>query len=172
MSNDKRKPIEERIAALLGKSSYVDLRDGLGGTCPLRIRDQDIAAALGWVSQRVGKLGPLVLETHYGSTLIHKPAIRQAWEERERKPGQTREQVVVTRFAGELATRQLASFKYTSTDYAELSYLIFSRRETLQLRVRDAASWLDGIRDTALVEMRRSLREKWGADKEAKKAAA
>lgn len=163
--NDKRKPVEERIAALIGKSAYVDLRDGLGGTCPLRIRDQDIAAALGWVSKTVGKAAPMVLETHYGSTLIHEDALLRMWEDREHKPGQAREVVVVTRFAGALAIRQVAGAKHGVTQYAQYAYLIMSRRETLQARVTDAMAWLEEVRDTGLRELRRRLRDIW-ADKE------
>lgn len=161
--DDKKRPVEERIASLLGKSAYVDIRDGLGGTCPLRIRDQDIAAALGWVAQRVGVVGPKVLETHYASTLLHKDALRREWEsvERGRMGPLTDRQIVLLRFAGEMAVRQMASTRYTTSHFADIAYLIHCRRDDLQTRTAQAAAWLEGIRATALSVLCESLRDRW-----------
>lgn len=161
---DKKRPIEERIAAGMGKSAYVDLRDGVGGTNPLKLTDQDIYAALGIVSDRLGRLSAQVLETYYGSTLIHQAAMQRAWEDQERKPGDTREQIVLTRFAGALAIRALAGSKFTNASYAEYAYLIFSRRTSLQQRVHDATAWLEGVRATALAELRKTLRDRDALD--------
>jgi len=153
MANDTK--IEKRIAKLFGRSAYRDIREGFGGNGVDHeaLTDQDIAAALGMVVERMGRIASLVLETHYGSTLIHAPELRRAWEGRERQKGDTREQVVLTRFAGELAIRELAGARHTSTCYAEYSYLIFSRRETLQDRVQDARHWLNDIRNEAVREL-------------------
>lgn len=157
--NDKKRPIEERIAAMIGRTAYSDLREGTGGTSPARIRDQDIAAALGMVSREVGKLAPLVLETYYGSTLIHQRALTRAWEEQQ---GCTvRDEIVISRMAGALAVREMAGVRHCSTEYAEYAYLIFSRREALQDRVKAAGAWLDGIRSAGLAELRRCLRDTW-----------
>ncbi|UHQ21909.1 hypothetical protein LVB77_14670 [Lysobacter sp. 5GHs7-4] len=157
--NEKKRPIEERVAAMLGRSAYADLREGTGGTCPLQIRDQDIAAALGWVSQKVGKLAPLALETYYGSTLVHQNTLMRAWEEKE--GGQTREQLSLTRLSGALAVRELAGAKHCTTAYAEYAYLIVSRREVLQQRVRAAGAWLEDLKSTGLRELRAKLRDIW-----------
>lgn len=157
--NDKKRPIEERIAAMLGRTAYADIRDGTGGTCPLRIRDQDIAAALGWVAQSVGKLAPLVLETFYGSTLMHQQALTRAWEAERHEA--VRDQIVLTRMAGALAVRELAGAKHCTTEYAEYAYLIFSRREALQARVREASSWLEDLRSTGLRQLRFKLQDIW-----------
>jgi len=174
---DKKRPIEERIAALMGRSGFVDFREGFGGTRGAAYSDQDIAAALGAVSEQHGRLAPLVLETYFGSTMIHAPTLRRAWEDQERKKDDTRERIVLTRFAGELAIRQLGGAKHCSTQYAEYAYLIFSRREALQQRVKDAGTWLEDIRVTALHEFKRQLREeihalraKMAHDKAAKRA--
>lgn len=158
-SKDKRRPIEERIAALMGRSCYVDLRDGLGGTDPLKLKDEDIAAALGVVAQVKGKVAMMALETHYGSTLMHQHALLRAWEDRERRKGYTREAIVLTRFAGALAIRRLAGIIIGASEYSDLAYLMYSRREALQNRVSDAMSWLEGERDTALRTLRRILKE-------------
>lgn len=158
-SRDKRRPPEERIAALMGKGAYVDFRQGLGGTHALRLTDQDIAAGLGMVANTHGRTAILVLETYYGSTLLHEKVLQRTWEDRERQKGDTREQVVLTRFGGALAIRKFAGATIGTTHYAEYAYLIYSRRELLQNRVNEAVSWLEGERDAALRALRKILRE-------------
>jgi hypothetical protein len=147
------------LAALFGRSAFCDLRDGVGGTSIASLSDQDVAAALGIVMRREGKLAALVLETYYASTMAHAARLRREWEDRERRDGDTRERLVLTRFGGELAIRALAGIKYTTTDYAEYAYLICSRREALQDRVHEATSWLTDIRERALRELRSAVRE-------------
>lgn len=165
--NANIRPVEERIASLIGRTAYVDLREGLGGTCPLRIRDQDIAAALGWVSQTHGRITAAALETYYGSTLLHYRTLMAAWESREGEGGRldSRGQLALARMAGSLAIHQLAGAKHGTTEYAEYAYLIVSRRDTLQARVREASSWLDELRHTGLCELRSKLRSIWEEQK-------
>ena len=149
-SKDKRRPIEERIASLMGRSAYRDLRDGFSGGGKVSISDQDLAAALGGAGDSVGRVALLALETYFGSTLIHQQALLRAWEDRERREGDTRERNVLTRFAGALAVQQAAGGKVASAAYAEYAYLLFSRRELLEKRVREAGAWLDELRTSAL----------------------
>ncbi|KRD71429.1 hypothetical protein [Lysobacter sp. Root96] len=157
--NDKKRPIEERIAALMGRSAFCDIRDGFGGSRTPTFSDQDVAAALGMVATVHGKIACQVLETHYGSTLLHLEALLRAWEEREYKPSRPHEEIVLTRFGAELAIRELASVKFSTPQLAHYAYLIVTRRERLQQRVEDAARWLHSIRDQALTELRACARE-------------
>lgn len=156
---DKARPIQERIAALFGSGSYFDPRDGAGGTGPASIKHQDVAAALGYVAAKQGRVAALVLETHYGSTLAHERELAKAWEAHAQVPTSNAQAVILTRFAGALAIRQLAGLKYNTTQYAEYAYLLFSRREALQHRVADAGAWMEAIRSEALGEFRKQLRE-------------
>jgi hypothetical protein len=158
-TKDKRRPIEERIAALMGKTAYCDLRDGVGGTSPLQMRDSDIAAALGMVSSTKGPLPAMVLETHYGSTLVHKAKIARVWEDEERVPGEPREQTCLTRFGAELAIREFAGIRYGTPQLAEYAHLIVSRRESLHARVKACGQWLEGWRTAGLQELRRVLKD-------------
>lgn len=158
-SKEKRRPPEERIAALMGKSAYLDLREGLGGTNSLKLTDQDIAAGLGMVANSHGKVSMMVLETFYGSTLLHQYSLQRTWEDRERKPGDTRERIVLTRFGGALAIRRFAGATFGTSQYAEYAYLIYSRRELLNNRVNDAVGWLESERDVALRALRKVLRD-------------
>ena len=156
-SRDKRRPMEERVAAMMGRGSYVDIRQGLGGTSASSITNQDIAAALGMVNTRCGRKASMVLETHYGSSLLHLDTLLRAWEESQPAAVRTRELIVLHRFGGELAIRQLAGVKYSSPELARYAYLIFSRRENLQIQVDAAYQWLTEIRDEALFILRETL---------------
>lgn len=159
MIEARRRPIEERIAALMGKSSFVDFRDGIGGTNPLRLRDSDVAAALGMVAKAQGPLSAMVLETYYGSTLLHSHGLLRAWDERERQPGQKKHVVCLARFAGELGIREFAGHRYARSDLEHYARLLVTRRETLQLRKADVLGWLDGIRSEALRALHEQLQE-------------
>lgn len=166
--NDKARPIQERIAALFGRTSYFDPRDGAGGTGPGSIRHSDVAAALGYVVREKGRISALTLETHYGSTLAHERELAKAWEA---AAGGKKDysNIVLTRFAGALAIRLFAGGPpYNTTMYADYAYLLFSRREALQQRVNEATRWLQGVHDDALGEFRRVLREH-AVEREAKK---
>lgn len=159
MTNDKARPLQERIAAMFGRSAYFDPRDGAGGTSPSSIRHSDVAAALGYVSREKGRVAALVLETCYGGTLTHERELSKAWEADQTEFARTRDAIVLTRFAGALAIRKLAGHRYTSTHYAEYAYLLYSRREALQDRVEDASRWLEAIHNDALGEFRRVMSE-------------
>lgn len=157
--NDKKRPIEERIAALMGKTAFRDIREGFGGTGAPSLTDQDVAAALGMVVERRGRMAVLALETQYGSTLVHLEPLLRAWDEHEHVAGQTREAKALTRFGGELAIRELASVRYGTPQLAHYAYLICSRRENLQQRRDDALRWLNGLVGDALGELRLCVRE-------------
>lgn len=157
--NDKKRPIEERIAQLFGGTTYRDPRDGFGGTQRAGLTAQDVAAAVGWVVREQGKVAGQVLETRYGSTLLHLQPLRRAWEDSERRPGDTRERIVLTRFAGELAIREFAGLRYSTPQLAEYAYLIYSRRESLQARMADALRWLGDIEARAHGALKARLQE-------------
>ena len=157
MTTDKAKPVQERIASLFGQSAH--LWEGAGGTSPAAIRTSDVAAALGAVARDHGRIAALVLETHYGSTLAHERELSKAWELQANVSQRDPHRLVLTRFAGALAIRQVAGTTYTSTMYAEYAYLLFSRREVLQIRVGDARRWLMGLHDIALGPFQRQLRD-------------
>lgn len=157
-ADDKKRPIEERIAGLMGRSAFCDIREGVGGTAGARLTDQDIAAALGMVVEANGRLACMALETHYGSTLLHLEPLLRAWDEHEHAKGQSREAVALTRFGGELAIREFASVRYGTPQLAHYAYLICSRRESLQQRRDDALRWLEDMKQAALVSLKRAVR--------------
>jgi hypothetical protein len=165
-ADDKKRPITERIASLMGKGAYCDAREGFSmATTRFGLSDQDLAAALGMVAAAKGSLAVKVMETHYGSSLLHLEALLRAWDEHEHDRakdhgGRTRDEVCLTRFGGELAIRELASIRYGTPQLAHFAYLLQSRRETLQLRKDDAFNWLREQLFMAEAELHEVVREK------------
>lgn len=157
MANEKKRPIEERIAALMGRSAFCDIREGIGGTRSPGFTDQDVAAALGMVATAKGKLACLVLETHYGSTLVHLLPLLRAWEDYAKVDAKNRDATVINRFSAELAIREFASIRYGTPQLSHYAYLLQSRRERLQERMADVTRWLNDIREEALRELRASV---------------
>lgn len=157
MANDTK--VEKRVAKLFGRTAYRDIRDGFGGSQTADLTDQDVAAALGMVVQRRGRIAALVLETHYGSTMMHARTLSREWAGRECRPGDTYQRITLTRLAGETAIRELAGYRYGATEFEELAWLAQSRRDALQQRHKEAAGWLADILDAALRDLRRTLRD-------------
>jgi hypothetical protein len=151
---DKSKPMEERIASMLTKTAYRDIRDGFGGMNPGGLGDQAIAGALGMIIKTQGRIGPMVLETHYGCTLMHREHLRRAWENQEEKDGMDREKRCLIRFGCELAIRELASLRFSRGDIGEYAYLLCTKPSALAHHVKVAGQWLEGIRQNALAEVK------------------
>jgi len=149
---NKAKPIAERIAALMGKSAFRDIREGFGGSAPA-LTDQDVAAALGAVQRQHGELMVQALETFYGSTLMHEVALRRAWD--RRTDGRAYAEVVLSRMGCALAVRQFAGADYPQAQISDYAWLIRVRREDLQAAISYAEDWLDAM----MMEGRRALVE-------------
>ena len=155
---NKRRPIEERIAALMGKTAYRDIRDGFGGGDPRKLGDKAVAAALGFVSREQGRIAPMVLETYYGSTIMHLDVIHRAWESKEAPGPMPHEITVRMRMACEIAVRELSGLEFTRSHFEHLAYLGEVSRIALERRTNDAAAWLEGIKSAALASLRARLR--------------
>lgn len=152
-----RKSIGERIAELMVRTAYRDLRDGIGGAPQLSI--PAIAAQLGVIQHQLGELVVQCLETYYGSSLAHERELRRAWEAHCRRsdPAMDRETVRLSRMGGALAVRQLAGVGYSSAELAEYAWLFCMRRETLGAAALLAKEWLDDHRHAGLQALREGL---------------
>ena len=156
--NDKRRPIEERIAALLGRTAYRDIRDGVGGS-RIELTDQDVAAQLGYIQRTYGAPVVQAMETYYGSTLMHERELRHAWE----RYCQDVESLdygtsVLARMSCALAIRQFAGHEYTTSSMAEYAWIIKVRRQTLKAATLVVESWLDELWSTGLHQLRNAFR--------------
>lgn len=145
----------EKIAKMVGKTTYKDFREGFGGTTFLGDSDADIKGALGIAQQAVGPLAVQVLETRYAGTLQHERGIRRAWDrhlaETAKRLGLKRDAHLVAkqRMAAALAIRQLAGAKMIQFEIAEYAWMTCSRRVDLEDCVNTCATWLDGMRSEA-----------------------
>lgn len=158
MTDDKRRPVEERIAALDVSGSFRDIRDGIGPGGPPDLTAQDIAAALGIVKSREGRLTVLVLETYYGSSLRHEQSLRSAWSDHHETADQTKAARILSRFSCAIAVRQFAGIKHVETDMAEYSYLMALRPAEFRRAVDDVLAWLEDYRASGLTALRKAVR--------------
>lgn len=145
---EKRRPTVERIAGLSAKSSYRDIRDGIGGGGRSfgGIDDQDIAAALGLVQLSAGKLPVLTLETYYGSSLLHEHKLRAAWAEHSEQPTDPIDARIRNRIAAALAIREFAGAPTPDSLLEEWGTLTVQNAENVRRNVRAVLSWLESHR--------------------------
>jgi hypothetical protein len=149
---EKRRPLAERIAGLDAKSSFRDIREGFGGTTGAKVTDQDIAAALGVVKTRCGKLAAYALETYYGSILLHEHHLRAAWvEQNEDKAGDNADRIR-NRIAAALAIREFAGAANPASLLAEWGLMVDEPEERLRKRIRGVLAWLESVRGDAYRE--------------------
>ena len=146
MKDERRKPIEERIAELFGKGAR-DPREAFGGT-GMVITTDDIARALGNIAIDNGTLIPLLLETKYGSTLMHERDLCRAWETFAKKedPTMDKETVTFSRIACTFAIRELATGKKAKSEIVtHFAWLAGVRRVSLEAAIWIVGSWFDEL---------------------------
>lgn len=157
MNETKRRPIEERIAEMFCVGSYRDPRDGLAMSS-LNIDKSRVAAALGSVVQEHGPLCAMVMETHYGGTLMHDDAICREWDALcrnvERQDAQTK---TLSRLACTLSVRELAGRKYASREMEKFAWMIAMRRQGLEAAKHIVGSWLDDYLHTGVSALCKTL---------------
>lgn len=140
----KGRPIAERIAKMLGETSF---RDGQSGRGLAEVSHTDVVTALGWVQQQEGMSVVQAMETHYGSTLRHEDALRRAWSTHAGEPAK-RHQRAVFRFCGALAVRKLAGAHYSSFDHTLYARLLVTERETIADNIDRPLRWYYELVDT------------------------
>lgn len=157
--NDKLRPIAERVAEMMGRTAYRDIRDGIGGgfmpSFPV------VAANLGDVQRQRGDAAVQALETYYGSTLMHERSLRHAWDAHCRKvePDMDYATSVLARMGCALAIRQLAGLDYGASEIREYAWIIRVRPETLKVAVILSEDWLDELWQGALSDLRDAFRK-------------
>lgn len=130
----------ERIARIVGKGTYRDLRDGFTPGSLLHDADVDIKAALGMAQREVGAIPVAALETRYASTLMHEQALLRAWD-RVLASG-TDHSVAVHRVGGSLALRHFARGEGHVQGVSHYAWLVRTRRENLLDKINDCLDWL------------------------------
>lgn len=160
MKDERRKPIEERIAELFGTGCR-DPREGFGGT-GMVLTTSDVARALGNVATENGNLIPLVLETKYGSTLLHERDLCRAWESFAKKadPVMDKETIIFARIACTFAIRELASGKKARTEIlSHFAWLANVRRVSLEAGIWLVLSWFDDLVKVGEEALKRQFKE-------------
>lgn len=151
---DKRKPAAERVARMVGSTTYRDFREAVGASRGLD-PDELLKGALGFVAAHAGDLAAYALETYYAGTLRHEGRLRLLWEKAKPDP----DNVAFSRIASALAIREFAGTRSTQADMAEWAWLVHSRRDTLERRIAETVAWLDDARCRGETIFRRQLRD-------------
>lgn len=159
MTDDRKRPMAERIAALDVKSSYRDIRDGIGPGGVASMTDQDIAAALGMVKSAIGIWPVFAVETYFGSTLRHERRLRDRWSDLRERSDDTRTARILSRFSCAIAIRQFAGIVHVEGDMAEYAYLMVLRPIDFRKSVNDVLAWLEELKSEGLTELRKKCRE-------------
>jgi len=145
----------EKIARMVGKTTYKDFRDGFSGATLHDDSDADIKMALGMAQRQAGVLAVQVLETRYASTLMHERVIRRARDrhlnDSAKRLGVKRDQPTTAkqRLACALAIRKLAGARVIGLEVTEYAWMLCSRREDLDDHMRSAEAWLNDLCTTA-----------------------
>jgi len=145
----------EKIARMVGKTTYKDFRDGFSGATLHDDSDADIKMALGMAQRQAGVLAVQVLETRYASTLMHERVIRRARDrhlnDSAKRLGVKRDQHTTAkqRLACALAIRKLAGARVIGLEVTEYAWMLCSRREDLDDHMRSAETWLNDLCTTA-----------------------
>lgn len=141
----------EKIARMVGKTTYKDFREGFAmGTLP-GDGDADIKGALGMAQRATSALAVQVLETRYASTLAHERVIRRAWDRhlndaaKQLKVKRDSQTVARQRMAAALSIRQLAGAKMIHLDVAEYAWLMNTRRADMEEMMARCTVWLTDL---------------------------
>lgn len=145
----------EKIARMVGKTTYKDFREGFAGVSFLGDSDADIKHALGVAQRNAGPLAVQVLELHYAMALRHEMAIRKAWDRHlddlAKRSDSTRSQHIVAkqRMAAALAVRQFAGAKMIQLEVAKFAWTVNARRCDIDEQMRSCTAWLEALRGEA-----------------------
>lgn len=154
----------ERVAWMDVKSSYRDIRDGIGGGGGTpQFTAQDVAAALGWMAAKdedgrrhAPREAVWVLETYYGGSLRFEHRLRSLWAEQSESPGDPTEDRIRNRVAAALVIRSFAGAKFDSEAWSDLMH---ENPKAFACRVRAVGMWLDDLLDQGQRALSRALEE-------------
>jgi len=145
----------EKVAHIVGKSVFRDLREGFGGGLSGKDTDEDVKFALGVAKNRAGELAVLVFETKYASTLMHEGLIARAYDEQEAANVPPH----IRRIAATLAVRCYAGLRMQRPDFERWAWLLCARRSSVEAVVNACTGWLDSRCGDATREFLKALGE-------------
>jgi hypothetical protein len=139
----KKPPKTERIARMVGKTTFRDFREGFAQSLA-KDSDMDIKMALGMAQSNVGPLAVKIMETRYASTLLHEDELRRAYDRElaSQTRGRAAHVVAVQRISAALAIREFAGARNARSEVPRYAWLVRVRRETIDLIMDDCFSWL------------------------------
>jgi len=156
-SDDKARPVHEKLARIEGSTSFRDLREGFGGFA--NITQEDVMAALAMVRTHrtnVPPFGPEILSTYFGSSQTWRRMIVEGYLECNRV---NPKYIVAHRLAATLAAQVMAGVSFTAAADAEYAFIANIRVENLIALRKHALHWFDGVLEKAMPAFSEILRE-------------
>lgn len=164
---DKSKPKEERLARMEGTTAFRNPKEGFGGMIDLT--DQDVMAAVAASRRTIisssgeciadpQDVGPECLETHFGSTQLHRRKLVRVYMA-TLKHDEPMLRVIARRLAATLAVQQLAGVKFMRSNWEEFAYLANTRRDVFEAYSHEALTWFLGEIEKSMPAFRRWLRQ-------------
>jgi hypothetical protein len=164
-SDDKVRPVQERLAALEGSAAQRDLREGFGGWANITMHD--IMAGLAIMRTLAAKeaaeigdnhheLEPEVLETYFGSTQRYRRLLVRKYLEDHRVEVQY---IPAHRMGATLAAQMMAGVSFTHEQEAEFAFICNVRLTTILDLRASAIRWYNGILDNGIPIFGEALRQ-------------
>lgn len=130
----------EKIARMVGRGSFHDLRQGFGTSLSPTDTDADVKFALGYAQSECGWLPCVVLLAKYASSVADAEEIARCYI---RDTKTATHGAPVHRLAALLAVRQLAGQRLSESVYKRWGWVLGCNYQVVQESVRAAAQWLD-----------------------------
>jgi hypothetical protein len=151
-SDDKIRPIQERLAQIEGSTTFKDLREGFGGYA--NITNLDLMAGLAIVRTTATmdpddcfELAPEILETYFGSTQMYRRTLVRGYLEEHRVEPQY---ITAHRMGATLGAQMMAGISFSREQDAEFAFICNVRLMTLRDLRASALSWYQGLLDKAI----------------------
>lgn len=166
MSDDKIRPVQERLAAIEGSTTFKDLREGFGGI--VNLTTQDLMAGLAMVRDKTriaitkGEatdnqlLCPEILETYFGSTQSYRGTLVRTYLEHAKVE---EKHIVPHRMGATLAAQMMAGVTFTQKQDAEFAFICNCRLMTLRDLRSHALQWFQELLDKAIPSFADALRD-------------
>jgi hypothetical protein len=160
-SDDKIRPIQERLAQIEGSTTFKDLREGFGGFA--NITNLDLMAGLAIVRTAATKdaddyfeLAPEILETYFGSTQMYRRALVRGYLGEHRVQPQY---ITAHRMGATLGAQMMAGISFSREQDAEFAFICNVRLMTLLDLRATALKWYQGLLDKAIPLFGEALRQ-------------
>lgn len=150
-SDDKIRPVHERLAQIEGSTTFKDLREGVGGFG--NITTHDLMAGLAIIrtlaieKNEEHRLAPEVLETYFASTQQYRQDLVRGYLHNHRVDAAY---ICAHRMGATLGAQMMAGISFSRSQDAEFAFICNVRLMTLRDMRANSIQWYQGILSRAI----------------------